>query len=78
MTEWIDIARWPEGAAMTRPGVVFELRNADGLTMRTPWVQPLPSAPFDWRSPPVAFRAIPEPPAVRSDPLPAPSQKGRQ
>jgi hypothetical protein len=71
MSEWMDIARWQECAGMARPGIVFEVRNAAGQVMLTPCVQPLP-IPFDWTTPPVAFRAVPELPAVRSDPVPPP------
>lgn len=72
MSDWIDIARWPECAGMAKPGIVFELRNAEGLVMRTPCVMPMPPAPFDWQSPPVEFRAVPESPPVHSTPLPRP------
>jgi len=52
--------------------IVFEIRNADGRTMLTPCVRPLPPAPFDWRSPPLQFRAVAEPQPERSAPIPPP------
>ena len=36
MTEWMAIAQWHECEKMTRPGIVFELKNAEGLTLLTP------------------------------------------
>jgi len=72
MSEWISIAQWNDCAKMARPGIVFEIRNADGRTMLTPCVQPLPPAPFDWRSPPLQFRAVAEPKPERSAPIPPP------
>ena len=75
MGEWVPIERWPECAQMEKPGIIFELRNADGLSLFTPCVLPLPQVPFDWKSPPVVFRAIPAPPPVHSSPIPKPQQE---
>lgn len=72
MGEWLDIARWPECVNMTGPGIVFEIRNAEGQAVLTPCMVPLPAMPFDWKSPPLRFRAIAEPPAQHSRPAPEP------
>jgi hypothetical protein len=76
MSEWIAIAQWRDCAQMARPGIIFEIRNADGQSLFTHCVDPLPKMPFDWNSPPVVFRAIPEPKAEHSTPIPPP--KGGQ
>ena len=44
------------GAARHR----FEIRNADGQLLTTHCVVPLPELPFDWKSAPLEFRAVPE------------------
>jgi hypothetical protein len=72
MSEWISINEWQRCLEMARPGIVFEIRNADGQFLTTPCVVPLPDLPFDWKSPPVQFRAIIEPKPQHSEPLPAP------
>ena len=72
MGEWIAIALWQHCAELAKPGIVFEVRNADGQSLLTPCVQPLPKAPFDWTSPAKEFRAVPEAPPEHSAPLPAP------
>jgi len=72
MGEWIAIALWQQCAQMAKPGLVFEVRNAEGQSLLTPCVQPLPAAPFDWTSPAKEFRAVREPPPERSSPIPAP------
>ena len=72
MGEWLAIALWQQCASMAKPGLVFEIRNRDGQTMLTRCVPVVPEAPFDWKSPPVEFRAVPEPPPRRSAPLPPP------
>ena len=74
MGEWISIERWQECHQLARPGIIFEISNAEGKTMFTPCVVPLPPVPFQWKSAPVRFRAIPEPPPQHSSPLPAPSK----
>jgi len=73
MGEWIAIDQWANCAALERPGFVFELRNEEGLSLFTVCAPALPQIPFDWRSPPVAFRLVPEPPPVRSSPIPPPA-----
>ena len=72
MGEWIAIALWQQCAQMAKPGVVFEVRNADGQSLLTPCVRLPPAAPFDWKSPPKEFRAVSEPAPERSSPIPAP------
>jgi hypothetical protein len=72
MVEWIDFERWPECPSMERPGFVFEVTNAEQQTLLTECVVPL-EVPFDWRSPPLKFRLVPEPEPRHSDPIPAPT-----
>jgi hypothetical protein len=72
MSEWLAIERWAECEQMARPGIVFEIQNAEGLSLITQCTATLPPMPFDWKSPPIRFRAIVEPPARHSDPLPPP------
>ena len=72
MGEWIAIAQWHECERMARPGIVFEISNAEGLSLFTPCVAPLPPVPFDWKSPPVRFRTVVEAAPERSAPIPAP------
>jgi hypothetical protein len=60
---------------MERPGIIFELRNADGLSLYTPCVFPMPQPPADWNSPPLEFRAIPEPVPIHSSPIPEPQAR---
>jgi hypothetical protein len=75
MSDWVPIEQWPDCVRMERPGIVFELVNTEGLTLVTPCVVPLPEVPFDWKSLPVRFRAIPEPKPVHSAPIPAPAPR---
>lgn len=72
MSEWLEIEQWRRCAEMARPGILFEIGNAEGQSLFTPCVQPLPAAPFDWRSPPTRFRVVAEPKPERSSPLPKP------
>ena len=72
MGEWIAIEEWQRCLDMVRPGIVFEIRNADGNSMFTPCVTPIPPMPFDWTSAPVEFRAVVEPPPQHSTPIPPP------
>lgn len=72
MSEWISIAQWQECVNMARPGIIFEIRNAEGQSLLTPCVVPLPNMPFDWKSPPVRFRAVAEPRPEHSTPIPPP------
>ena len=72
MGEWLAIEQWERCVEMARPGIVFELRNADGLSLFTPCVSSLPDPPFDWASPAIEFRAVPEEPPRHSTPLPEP------
>ena len=72
MSDWMAIAHWQQCKEMQRPGIIFEIRNAEGQSMLTPCVFPLPPAPFDWKSPPKMFRAIPAPKPMHSTPMPPP------
>jgi hypothetical protein len=72
MSEWLAFAQWAQCREMARPGIIFEIQNGEGQSLFTPCVVPLVEVPFDWRSPPVRFRAIPEPAPQRSVPLPGP------
>jgi len=72
MGEWIPIEKWQDCGAIARPGFIFEIQNGAGQSLFTPCVQPLPRAPFDWKSSAVQFRLVPEPPPIRSAPLPPP------
>jgi hypothetical protein len=72
MSEWLAIAEWQRCVEMARPGIVFEIRNGEGLSLVTPCVVPLPAMPFDWKLPPVEFRAIAEAKPQHSAPLPTP------
>lgn len=71
MGDWIDFDRWPECVQMERPGIIFEVSNKDDLRLLTRCAVPL-DVPLDWTSPPVRFRAVPEPLPRRSDPIPMP------
>jgi hypothetical protein len=74
MGEWIAIAQWEKCRGLARPGIIFEISNAEGKSLFTPCVVPLPPVPFDWKSGPVRFRAVPEPAPERSAPIPAPKR----
>jgi hypothetical protein len=74
MGEWISIEQWQECLKLARPGIIFEISNAEGKSMFTPCVVPLPPVPFNWKSAPARFRAIPEPAPQHSSPLPEPSK----
>jgi hypothetical protein len=73
MGEWMSIDQWVTCASLERPGYVFELRNEEGLSLFTACTPGLPETPFDWRSPPIAFRLVPEAPPERSGPIPPPA-----
>jgi hypothetical protein len=60
---------------MTRPGIVFELKNAEGLTLLTPCVATVPATPYGWKSPPVMFRAVQAPKPRHSEPMPPPKPR---
>ncbi len=72
MTDWIAIAQWHECAKMARPGIVFELKNTEGLTLLTPCVAAVPATPYGWKSPPIVFRAVEAPKPQHSTPMPPP------
>ena len=70
--DWMSMEEWARCVELSSPGIVFELRNAEGMSLFTPCVMPPPEAPFDWKLPPHEFRAVPEPAPERSDPIPLP------
>lgn len=72
MGEWVAIEQWNQCLNMAKPGIIFEIRNAEDQWLLTPCVLPLPSVPFDWKSPALKFRAIPEPKPEHSTPVPPP------
>lgn len=74
MSEWMPIERWQECLQLARPGFIFEISNAEGESMFTPCVVPLPPAPFQWKSGPVRFRAIVASPPQHSEPIPRPAE----
>lgn len=69
MSDWIDFAQWSLCDEMARPGVVFEVVNADGQVMLTECT-PVLEIPTDWKAGPIRFRPIPEPVPTRSKPIP--------
>jgi hypothetical protein len=73
MTDWIDFDRWPECRDLERPGIVFEVENAEGQSLLTTCTIPL-EVPFDWTGGPIRFRPIEEPKPQHSAPLPAPAR----
>lgn len=76
MSEWMPMERWPDCQAMERPGIVFQLRNREGLTLLSRCETAAPAGPFDWVSSPIEFRAVPESAPVRSAPMPKPVGPG--
>ena len=72
MSDWMAIAHWQECQRLARPGIVFEVQNAEGLSLLTPCTPSVPPTPSDWTSPPVRFRAVMQSPPQRSDPIPPP------
>jgi hypothetical protein len=58
MSDWMAIAQWQECERLARPGIVFEIQNADGLSLFAPCSPNIPAVPFDWKSPQVRFRAV--------------------
>jgi hypothetical protein len=72
MVDWIDFDRWPECRDMERPGIVFEVENADGQSILTTCTIPL-EIPTDWTGGPIRFRSVDAPRPRHSDPLPPPA-----
>ncbi len=75
MSEWMAIAQWQECEKLAKPGIIFEIRNAEGQSLFTQCVVPLPKMPFDWKSPPVKFRAVIAPKPQHSTPMPPPKNE---
>lgn len=75
MAEWISIDKWPSCVELERPGIVFELRNEEGLTLLSACTAAVPAAQFDWRSPPAEFRPVEEPAPQHSAPIPPPQRR---
>jgi hypothetical protein len=75
MAVWMPIEEWQRCLDMARPGIVFEIRNAEDQRLTTPCIVPLPDMPFDWRSPALQFRPIPERVPEHSNPLPKPQKE---
>ncbi|MDB5541125.1 MAG: hypothetical protein JWQ89_2852 [Devosia sp.] len=73
--DWMDFDRWPECLHLERPGIVFEVMNAEGLSVLTTCTVPL-EIPAGWTSPPLRFRPVPEPAPGHSQPLPPPASGG--
>lgn len=72
--DWIDFDRWPDCRSLERPGIVFEVENAEGQSLLTACT-PLLEVPFDWNGGPVRFRPVEEPKPQHSSPLPPPDGK---
>jgi hypothetical protein len=72
ISDWMTIDQWQRCVEMAKPGIIFEIRNADGQSLFTPCTSTLPAVPFDWKTPATAFRAVDEPAPLRSGPLPPP------
>ena len=77
MAEWLAIAHWQECAKLAKPGVVFELRNAEGQVLVTACSERFPALPYDWKSPPIQFRTVVEAKPEHSAPIQAPRRKAR-
>ncbi len=60
MSDWLDIEQWDHCHELARPGIVFEIRNAEEQSMIAHNAAAVPAAPCDWISAPVKFRAIVE------------------
>ena len=74
---WFDIARWVECEALRRPGYVFELQNAEGMSLFTDECLDLATVeyPYDWKSRPQRFRLIVPSVPTHSTPMPPPQNR---
>jgi hypothetical protein len=72
--EWMAIAQWHECERLKRPGIIFEIQNAEGLSLFAPCTQTMPPAPLGWKSPPVRFRAVVQERPRHSEPIPPPKR----
>ena len=77
MSEWMAIAQWHDCEKLARPGIIFELKNSEGQSLFAICSERLPPTPFDWKSPPVVFRAVPQPKPQHSAPMPRPKSDSR-
>jgi len=73
LTDWLPMQDWRRCAQLARPGLIFEIRNAEGLSLFAECSDAPPAAPWDWKSPAVEFRPVQEPKPRHSSPLPAPA-----
>lgn len=73
MADWVEFGQWKECANMERPGFIFEVANAEGLSLFTPCATPL-QTPWDWKSGPVRFRLVEAPRPRHSTPIPRPQR----
>ena len=78
MGKWKPIEDWTQCTEMAKPGIIFEIRNAEGQSLYTPCVVPLPTMPVGWKSPPKEFRPIVAPRPEHSSPMPPPNPAGNQ
>jgi hypothetical protein len=69
---WLPISDWARCRELAKPGLIAELRNAEGQSLFTPCTDEVPPVPFDWASPVEKFRMIVEPTPTHSTPLPEP------
>jgi len=74
MSEWVDFSRWPDCKEMERPGIVFEVANAEDLRMLTPCAVQF-QVPLDWKSGPMRFRPVAQSRPQHSSPIPAPRER---
>lgn len=77
MGDWKPIADWAQCAEMAKPGIIFELRNADGQSMYSSCETIVPALPVGWKSPPKEFRPVRQPPPQHSSPMPPPNPDDR-
>ncbi len=73
LNDWRPMQDWRQCVQLARPGLIFEIRNAEGLSLFAECSETPPAAPWDWKSPPVEFRPIAEPTPRHSTPMPKPA-----
>ncbi len=72
MDGWLPMENWPECRRLEKPGIIFEVQNAEGASMFLQCVVPFPGQPWDWTSPPQRFRAVPLRKPTPTSPIPGP------